>query len=209
MNINRSTLYVVLLVALVVLAVLGAVLSQQQPESVQAVSVVTTAVPVTPAVEHVYAHVQYVHNKTVDQSVPYADACHTFYTWAPTGGVESIYGVGCAVSAPVVIKHNDKDISVAQVIIETVVATLTDVPDTSTSTPTAEVTSTPVPTNTPIVVVVDPTSTPAPVVESNCNNGAGNGDNCTPGNSSGSNQGNGQQTGDQTNQGENGNKKDK
>lgn len=52
---------------------------------------------------------------------------------------------------------------------------------------------------TPVVVPV----TPEP---DHCNNGAGNGDDCTPGKSSGSNQGQGQQTGDQTNQGENGNK---
>lgn len=56
--------------------------------------------------------------------------------------------------------------------------------------------------------VVPPVVVPPVVVthgHPNCNNGAGNGDNCTPGHSSGSNQGNGQQTGDQTNQGEQGN----
>lgn len=60
----------------------------------------------------------------------------------------------------------------------------------------------------PTEITPDPTqvpSTPVPPV-SQCNNGAGNGDDCTPGNSSGSNQGNGQQTGDQTNQGQQGNK---
>jgi len=47
------------------------------------------------------------------------------------------------------------------------------------------------------------------VDKEHCDNGAGNGDDCTPGNSSGSNQGKGKQTGDQTNQGENGKGKNK
>lgn len=53
---------------------------------------------------------------------------------------------------------------------------------------------------------VQPVVTDDKPVKEHCNNGAGNGDDCTPGHSSGSNQGQGQQTGDQTNQGENGNK---
>ena len=71
----------------------------------------------------------------------------------------------------------------------------------------------------PVVPVIEPEQPSAPEqpvvvpaddkpIKDHCDNGAGNGDDCTPGKSSGSNQGNGQQTGDQTNQGEQGNKGD-
>jgi len=53
----------------------------------------------------------------------------------------------------------------------------------------------------PPVIVVDDNNDD----KDNCNNGAGNGSDCTPGHSSGNNQGNGQQTGDQENQGQQGN----
>jgi hypothetical protein len=108
-------------------------------------------------------------------------------------------------------------VAVVTRVVHRIIASLTPVPtqpSTSTSTPAPSdtpvptITATQRPTDTPsptVVVTSTPAPTGTPVPTQRCNNGAGNGDNCTPGHSSGSNQGQGVPTGDQTNQGEQGN----
>jgi hypothetical protein len=129
---------------------------------------------------------------------PRWDACRTW----DIGGVDATDGIPCE-NAPLAQAIVTK---VRHIVVAIITPTPTIVIDGGGEilpTPTVVVTSTPAPTQPPA-----PTATQAPTQE-HCDNGAGNGSDCTPGNSSGSNQGQGGPNGDRENQGEQGNGKGK